>query len=310
MTADLVGFSSRLSSDETSIIRLLIDSYYSLAEQAVAANGGELFRKEGDAVWCSFTSARGAVQAAIELQLGALTHNRGRGSDNPMHLRVGVHLGEVVVTPDGEILGHTLSVAKRLETACEVDAVHLSEAVYAQLAGLELSFEFEDQGLVDLKGVGPTRTFLGRPRQLPAVVEPSGQLVLAARLDGLAPDRRTDWERSMLGLANRLQGWWKVAEGEVGFLVIPAAAWNELADVLERAPRCGLALGPAMVLEQELYGAAVEEALAALESGFAPEVVRLAGEAGRLAWPASTRFRRGPCLSAFDGTRLLDLAQG
>ena len=61
LTADMEGFSGRMRADEQAVITLLLSTYYRLARQAAQEFGGELYRREGDAVWCSFADPQKAA---------------------------------------------------------------------------------------------------------------------------------------------------------------------------------------------------------------------------------------------------------
>jgi hypothetical protein len=72
--------------------------------RALEAQGGWLFRIEIDGFWGSFPEVDGALRATAEL-LHA----------NP-EARAGLQVGGVTLTEDGDLLGHTLSVARRLQS--------------------------------------------------------------------------------------------------------------------------------------------------------------------------------------------------
>jgi class 3 adenylate cyclase len=50
-----------------------------------------------------------------------------------MMLRVGLHLGDVVVQPDGDLLGDGVNIAARLEAIAEPGGICLSEDAYRQV---------------------------------------------------------------------------------------------------------------------------------------------------------------------------------
>ena len=250
-------------------MRLLVDTYYPMVERHAQSQGGCLFRKEADSVWCSFNSATAAVRAALALLEDVEVRNRFLPEGQALRLRAGLHLGDVTVTEAGDLLGHTLSVAKRLETACEAGTVNLSEEVYAQIAGRRLSFEFVDRGLLELKGIGPQRVFSGRLRaerrqelaHLPSA--PTASLLL---LCGGGPEAL----RLALRLARELPAE-SVVDDQAGLGLVwidPSRALELLAQLPKDPSRCVLTLGPVMRGPEGLMlGSAVEEATRAYAWG-------------------------------------------
>src|SRR5438552_12930035 len=104
LTADIRGFSQQMAVNEEAGLALMAE-LYTLSTRHAKANGGDLFRKEGDAVWLSFKSALSALKAAIGLQADIAKKNEGRAEPQRIALRIGVHLGEVTISEDGELLG-------------------------------------------------------------------------------------------------------------------------------------------------------------------------------------------------------------
>jgi formylglycine-generating enzyme required for sulfatase activity len=133
LTADMENFSSRMRADESSVITLLLNTYYRRAQEAVDAHGGRLFRREGDAIWCWFPSVQAAVDAGLGLLSKLTAYNWGQAEQNQIRLRVGVAAGELQFEGDTPA-GPVLAEAKRLESAGRVGSVHLRADL---LAGLQ-----------------------------------------------------------------------------------------------------------------------------------------------------------------------------
>jgi adenylate cyclase len=68
-------------------------------------------------------------------------------------LRIGVHVADVAVGPDGDLYGDGVNAAARVQEAAEPGEVVLSEDVWRQLRG-RTDFQFESLGHRSLKGVG------------------------------------------------------------------------------------------------------------------------------------------------------------
>lgn len=160
LTGDLEGFSARMRRDQEGLVKDLV-RFYSRAQALVERRGGRLFRKEGDAIWCSFPSAADCLEAAADLLEDGLHSNRNRVPSDQWRWRFGAHIGKVSLTEEGDILGHTLSVAKRLESACPANAVMVSDILQNKVRGLAGRLEFQAGGNLELKGVGTWKTYVG-----------------------------------------------------------------------------------------------------------------------------------------------------
>jgi adenylate cyclase len=68
-------------------------------------------------------------------------------------LRIGIHVADVAVGPDGDLYGDGVNAAARVQEAAEPGEVVLSEDVWRQLRG-RTDFQFESLGHRSLKGVG------------------------------------------------------------------------------------------------------------------------------------------------------------
>ena len=317
LTADIPGFSGRMKDDPESILRLLVDGFYAIVDKHCRQHGGAVFRKEGDAVWCMFGSVVSAVRAGAGIQEEILARNSREGAGGRFSLRMGLDVGDVLLRGDGDVLGHALSVAKRLETACEPGTINLSAAVHTQVKGRPLPLEFEDLGEVDLKGIGLTRTFRGRlrrDRELAAIAAATSlagaRTLVAADLGAwlCTQETRTAWERDALRFSNRRAGSLLAHGDGCAFVLLDPGVSPELVAEL------GALSGPRRVIHhgdvlarirdngaaEDLYGAAVEEAVAALRiAGQEPDVVLVTGPAAREL--AATVGMAAPHPDAMDG---------
>ena len=79
--------------------------------------------------------------------------------DNRLELRMGIHIGDVVVQPDGDVLGETVNIAARLEGIAQPGGICLSEDAYRQIRN-RLPARFQDLGEQQLKNiVHPLRVY-------------------------------------------------------------------------------------------------------------------------------------------------------
>jgi class 3 adenylate cyclase len=147
--ADIVGYSALSSRDEPAALRL-VGVIQTAARGIVETFEGRVVKFIGDAVLAEFGSTQSAVQAAVALQERFSTEARELGIDGA--LRIGVHLGEVTATPDGDLYGDGINTAARLQREAEPGQVVVSEDVWRQLRQRP-EFRFTSLGPVELRGI-------------------------------------------------------------------------------------------------------------------------------------------------------------
>jgi adenylate cyclase len=131
MFTDMVGFSRQMGADEARMLRLL-DVHNQAIQQAVAAHHGTVIKTVGDAFLVDFPSVVHAVQCAQAIQAQFRTHNAGKDSTEQIHVRIGIHLGDIVQR-DGDVFGDGVNIASRLQGLAEPDAICLSQVVYKEV---------------------------------------------------------------------------------------------------------------------------------------------------------------------------------
>ena len=132
MFTDIVGFSRQMGSNEARTLRLLA-VHNQIIQQAVTAHRGTVIKTVGDAFLVDFPSVVHAVQCAQLVQAQFQAHNAERESTEQIHVRIGVHLGDVV-QQDGDVFGDGVNIAKRLQELAEPDTICLSDVVYRDVA--------------------------------------------------------------------------------------------------------------------------------------------------------------------------------
>jgi len=155
--ADIAGYSAHAAKDETSALRL-VHILQELASECVPQFRGRIVKFVGDAVLAHFPSAELAVRAAIALSNGFAQRSGAPGCTE--HLRIGVHLADVVVAADGDLYGDGVNTAARIQEAAEPGQVVISQDVWRQLRGRS-EFRFEHLGERTLKGTGPMGLYIG-----------------------------------------------------------------------------------------------------------------------------------------------------
>ncbi|MBI3800763.1 MAG: adenylate/guanylate cyclase domain-containing protein [Deltaproteobacteria bacterium] len=132
MFTDIVGFSRQMGADEARMLRLLA-VHNQVVEQAVAAHQGRVIKTAGDGFLVDFPSVVHAVQCAQHIQVQLHTHNADKEKGEQIHVRVGIHLGDIVVQPNGDVLGDGVNIASRLQTLAEPDTICISHKVYEEV---------------------------------------------------------------------------------------------------------------------------------------------------------------------------------
>ena len=123
MFTDMVGYTALIQADE----RVALDKrdrYMSALESHHDTFGGTIIQRLGDGSMSMFPSSLAAVEAAVAMQqkLGA----------QGVPVRIGVHVGEVVVEPE-RLTGEAVNIAARIESFAVPGSVMLSDSAYDQI---------------------------------------------------------------------------------------------------------------------------------------------------------------------------------
>ena len=120
---DVAGYSARTEADEARTTAE-VAALRRVIEGIAAAQGGRVFNTAGDGFMLEFGSSLAAVEAAFAL-----------ADKCEPKVRVGVHLGDVVVQPNGDLLGHGVNVAARLMARSDPGSVLVSADVRRTIRG-------------------------------------------------------------------------------------------------------------------------------------------------------------------------------
>ena len=167
LAADVVGYSRLVTEDEAGTLEALKARRKKVLEPLVAKHRGRIFKLMGDGVFVEFASAVNAVECAVDVQKGMADSNAGAAPGQPLQLRVGINLGEVVVE-DGDLYGDGVNLAMRLQELAEPGGICVSAKVHAEVAR-KLDLAYEDLGERALKNIAePVRVFrIGSGRPVP-----------------------------------------------------------------------------------------------------------------------------------------------
>jgi class 3 adenylate cyclase/DNA-binding response OmpR family regulator/tetratricopeptide (TPR) repeat protein len=172
LAADVAGFSRLVGAHEDRTLARLRALRSDLIDPAVAMHRGRMVKRTGDGAIVEFRSVVDAVRCALEVQQGMVERNAGLPPERRIEFRIGVHLGDVVMESDGDLMGDGVNVAARLEGVCEPSGICLSGAAYEQVRD-RLKETFVDLGEKTLKNISrPMRVYALKPASEGAALAP------------------------------------------------------------------------------------------------------------------------------------------
>jgi DNA-binding SARP family transcriptional activator/class 3 adenylate cyclase len=210
---DSTPLTLRLGDDDASS---LFQRHLRLLEGVIEAYDGTLVKTLGDGVVAAFASASTAVRASREMQASIHQHNRLHANLPPLHIRVGVSVGDVIWA-GGDIDGRPAIEAERLQAAAQPDQILCSHHV-VELTGGRFDTELRSLGARALKGY-PREVEVfevgwqpaeGRPDDLSPALRQEPRTPFVARDDDIALVLK-HWERAEQGSAGVV-----LVEGEAG----------------------------------------------------------------------------------------------
>ena len=131
MFTDMVGFSALAQRDEAMALELL-EEHRSLLRAAFLKHQGREVKTIGDGFLVEFGSAVAAVNCAIEIQEAVARRNTDASADRLFTVRIGVHLGDVLLRGD-DIVGDGVNIAARIEPLADSGGIAVTQQVYDQV---------------------------------------------------------------------------------------------------------------------------------------------------------------------------------
>jgi class 3 adenylate cyclase len=167
LAADVADYSRLTGADEEGTMQRLRELRIELIDPAVEAHRGRIVKTMGDGFLVEFASVVDAARAALDIQDALRPRNATLKPEERIEFRIGIHLGDVMVQPDGDLLGDSVNIAARLETIAARGGICLSEDAYRQVRD-RLQEEFVDLGEKRFKNIArPMRVYAvrtGAPR--------------------------------------------------------------------------------------------------------------------------------------------------
>jgi adenylate cyclase len=159
LAADVAGYSRLVGADEEGTVSRLRSIRAAIVDPSIAANHGRIVNTAGDSVLAEFSSVVDAVRAALEIQSKVAQNNAPEPPDQRIEFRIGIHLGDVMVQADGDLLGDGVNIAARLGTLVGPGGICLSEDAVHQVEG-KVEAHFTYAGSRALKNITqPVRVY-------------------------------------------------------------------------------------------------------------------------------------------------------
>src|SRR5438552_4197487 len=134
LAADVAGFSRLMAADERATVAAL-DAMRAVFRKEIEANHGRVVDMAGDSILALFETATGALAAALAMQQQLELGSSAQPEDRRMRVRIGLHLGEVIVKPDGTVYGDGVNIAARLQSIALPGGLCISQSLYDTVKG-------------------------------------------------------------------------------------------------------------------------------------------------------------------------------
>ena len=166
--ADLVGFTSLSATMSATEVVDMLNGLFSRFDQVASELGIEKIKTIGDCYMavCGLPARRSdhaEAMAHMALRIIEETRKYGREKGLTLQLRIGLNSGPVVAGVIGvskfiyDLWGDTVNLASRMESTGVPGEIQVTRSVYEQLKD---KFEFNDRGVIQVKGKGGIETWL------------------------------------------------------------------------------------------------------------------------------------------------------
>ena len=151
LASDVSSYSRLIAVDEEATLSRF-DAAAKLFKDLVARYKGRVFNTAGDAILAEFDSAVVAVRCALHIQYATEALDPSTPLDQRLRFRMGIAMGDVVITDNEDLLGDSVNIAARLEGLAEPGGICVAKDIQAAVAG-KIKVEFTDLGEKALKNI-------------------------------------------------------------------------------------------------------------------------------------------------------------
>ena len=158
LASDVAGYSRLVAHREEETIRRLRDAS-AVFSDLVKKHQGSVFNSAGDAILARFDSAVDATRCAIDIQDANNAENVRIADREKLLFRMGIAVGDVLVSENGDLLGDAVNVAARLENLADPGGICISDDVRAHVLH-KMRLKVRDLGDQDLRNIPrPVRAY-------------------------------------------------------------------------------------------------------------------------------------------------------
>ncbi len=148
MFTDMAGSTNLTQTRGDAVAQQVVRAHNRIIREALKRCFGTEVKHTGDGIMASFFNSSNAVEAAINIQLGAEAHNKNN-PEPPLKIKIGINTGEPIAEDD-DLFGSTIQLAARIVDKAEADQIFVSEVVRGICAGKDIVFE--NRGGFHMKG--------------------------------------------------------------------------------------------------------------------------------------------------------------
>ena len=150
MFADIVSYSRLMGANETEAFKLVKD-FDSISIPLVEKHDGKVIKKNGDQIFCEFSSVKNAVDASLLIQEKLHKYNDSRPVDFKLEVRIGIHIGDVI-KENNDIFGDGVNVAARIQPLAAPGGISISGTVSEALSS-HPEYKLVAKGEQELKNI-------------------------------------------------------------------------------------------------------------------------------------------------------------
>jgi class 3 adenylate cyclase len=134
----------------------LLETHNRVFREELARAGGREIKAQGDGFMLAFTSVRRALEFAVAAQQRLAEHSAA-DPDRAIRVRMGLHTGEAIADPSGDLFGRHVIKAARIANLAAGGQILVSATV-REIATGHQGLEFSDGEAVELKGLDGLHT--------------------------------------------------------------------------------------------------------------------------------------------------------
>ena len=150
MFTDIVGYSKQMGANEAAMVKKL-GIHNEIMRNQIVRNRGTVIKTIGDAFMVRFRSAENGVHCAMDCQKGIGEYNKGKPDNDQFHIRIGLHMGEVIHTGT-DVFGEGVNIAARIEPKADPDGIAVSDAIVNAVRN-KVPAHFASMGRLPMKNI-------------------------------------------------------------------------------------------------------------------------------------------------------------